>query len=289
MRALAILALALASCSNLIGINTFSTASDASALDAPASSIDAAAIADAPTNDAAVDAKLGTPDARLPDAHSVECGNNVVEPPEECDNGVVDTSGCNGDTAGAVSFGVECRFPACGDGYTNAAAGEVCDDRNGISCGTCNATCSGSITPTAASGRVAYIGANATTALDGVTITIADGINPTLTFEFDDNASVAIGNVAVAYAVGDAPSTVATKLSNTINGLGSTFLISATSSQKNVNLTHDRKTSLGNRTITTSDATLIGSIQGMSDCTTGTGCVMSDDCASGVCTANVCQ
>ncbi len=48
------------------------------------------------------------------------CGDGVVQPGEGCDTGGVDTPTCDG--AG------KCTFAGCGDGYTNAAAGEECDD-----------------------------------------------------------------------------------------------------------------------------------------------------------------
>ena len=61
---------------------------------------------------------------------------------EGCDNGSTDTSGCNGDGAGAAS----CQVPACGDSYVNAAftpagnaAPEQCDAGGGDT-STCNGT-----------------------------------------------------------------------------------------------------------------------------------------------------
>src|SRR5205823_2531834 len=49
--------------------------------------------------------------------HGAACGNSVVDTGEQCDNGPVDTSTCNGSSAGSV----ECKVPVCGDGYTNSA------------------------------------------------------------------------------------------------------------------------------------------------------------------------
>jgi hypothetical protein len=45
---------------------------------------------------------------------------------EECDKGGDDPD-CDGD----------CTFPACGDGYVNTAAGEACEDENGINTDDC--------------------------------------------------------------------------------------------------------------------------------------------------------
>jgi cysteine-rich repeat protein len=61
------------------------------------------------------------------------CGDYVVHVGvETCDMGPTDTATCNGAGAGAAS----CAPPTCGDGYINAAAGEVCDNNNfgGQSC-----------------------------------------------------------------------------------------------------------------------------------------------------------
>ena len=67
----------------------------------------------------------------LPCNVSLTCGNGTVEAGETCDE-PADTAACNKDT---------CTAPACGDGYTNAAAGEECEsarvdsiDCNGTTC-----------------------------------------------------------------------------------------------------------------------------------------------------------
>lgn len=46
-----------------------------------------------------------------------DCGNGVVDGPEQCDSGGVETAECDPD----------CTLPSCGDGYLNTSAGEVCD------------------------------------------------------------------------------------------------------------------------------------------------------------------
>ncbi|MDQ3341839.1 MAG: hypothetical protein M4D80_42370 [Myxococcota bacterium] len=68
----------------------------------------------------------------LPCNVSVTCGNGTVEAGETCDG--EDSPTCNKET---------CTAPACGDGYTNAAAGEECEsarvdsiDCNGTTCKT---------------------------------------------------------------------------------------------------------------------------------------------------------
>jgi len=47
------------------------------------------------------------------------CGNQIVEPGEECDDG-----------GGSASCDFDCTFPMCGDGVLNTFTGEVCD--NGV-------------------------------------------------------------------------------------------------------------------------------------------------------------
>jgi uncharacterized repeat protein (TIGR01451 family) len=52
------------------------------------------------------------------DACQAVCGNGVVDFGEDCDSAGVDADDCDAAT---------CVTPACGDGYINSAAGEVCD------------------------------------------------------------------------------------------------------------------------------------------------------------------
>lgn len=60
------------------------------------------------------------------------CGNEVVEIGESCDAGGTSAT-CDSD----------CSMVACGDGTTNAAAGEACDDgsQNGAAGSTCSSAC----------------------------------------------------------------------------------------------------------------------------------------------------
>ncbi|MEZ4445290.1 MAG: DUF4215 domain-containing protein [Polyangiaceae bacterium] len=59
------------------------------------------------------------------------CGDGVVAPGEECDDG--------GETA---SCDADCTLVACGDGTVNAFAGEACDDANDDDTDGCRADCS---------------------------------------------------------------------------------------------------------------------------------------------------
>jgi cysteine-rich repeat protein len=77
------------------------------------------------------------------------CGNNQIDPGEQCDAGAADTAACNGDSPAANGVGKECHVPICGDNYVNNAAGETCDpgplntglNVNGFT-PTCNINCS---------------------------------------------------------------------------------------------------------------------------------------------------
>ncbi len=78
------------------------------------------------------DAVPPVPDAAWPDAAPVfDCGNGLVEPGEECDDGnVVETDGCRN----------SCAWAACGDGAIRTGV-EECDDGNTVSGDGCSAIC----------------------------------------------------------------------------------------------------------------------------------------------------
>ena len=64
---------------------------------------------------------------------SDQCGNGSVDSGEDCDTGG-DSATCDAD----------CTPPTCGDGHTNAAAGEACDG-GGQDTGSCNADCTANL------------------------------------------------------------------------------------------------------------------------------------------------
>ena len=75
---------------------------------------------------------------------SHECGDGIVGPTEDCDEG--DASG--GTPGGASgwdnpndSCAVDCRFAVCGDGIVQAGEGEECDDANDDDSDACLSTC----------------------------------------------------------------------------------------------------------------------------------------------------
>ncbi len=71
-----------------------------------------------------------TSDSDTSDETPPECGNEVVEGDEECDDG-----------AESVNCDADCTLAACGDGYLNMAAGEACDDGNDVDDDGCNNMC----------------------------------------------------------------------------------------------------------------------------------------------------
>jgi len=61
-----------------------------------------------------------------------KCGNNVVEPGEECDDG----NATNGDNCEA-----NCTLPRCGNGIIDPSRGETCDDANANNNDACTNAC----------------------------------------------------------------------------------------------------------------------------------------------------
>lgn len=60
-----------------------------------------------------------------------QCGNEVVDGGEECDEGPEDTADCDDD----------CTDVECGDEHQNSPAGEECDDGNTANSDGCSSTC----------------------------------------------------------------------------------------------------------------------------------------------------
>jgi len=71
-----------------------------------------------------------TPDACRTNCTAPACGDNVVDSGETCDPGA-QTASCDGD----------CTAVQCGDGWTNGAAGELCDDSNLTDGDGCDSNC----------------------------------------------------------------------------------------------------------------------------------------------------
>ncbi len=79
-----------------------------------------------------IDRIYGTATLTCPTPPAGSCGDGVQDPNEQCDSAGADTATC---------IGATCMTSTCGDGYVNAAAGEVCDS-NGVDTASCiGATC----------------------------------------------------------------------------------------------------------------------------------------------------
>lgn len=85
-----------------------------------------------PSTGDGTDAEVGTGSVTSADTGTGtepgECGDGIVDPGEECDDGG-ESARCDAD----------CTVPECGDGVANVAAGEDCDDRGESA--TCNDDC----------------------------------------------------------------------------------------------------------------------------------------------------
>ena len=87
--------------------------------------------------------------------------------------------------------------------------------------------------------------------VDGETFTLDDGVNTPTVFEFDDDASVTSGNVAVTFAGGDTAAQVAAAIQSAVNGVGAGLTITASAPVGSVvPLTNDTAGSAGNAAIT---------------------------------------
>jgi cysteine-rich repeat protein len=215
---------------------------------------------------------------------------------EACDNGQDNTDDpvCPYNTS-CVRCSTTCTVlvtvvPTCGDGIVHGPQ-EVCDDHNTDACGSCSANCQVVTSQRAIGFIVAVSGAQLA---DGETLTLDDGVNPPVVFEFDDDATIAADHVAVAFTAADDSTTVRQSLITAITSGHPTqpLLITATAEGSVVvSLTHARPTSLGNQAITESVANPLFLVIGMQggaggDCDPGTGCETDDDCTSHSCDAS---
>lgn len=83
--------------------------------------------------DATPDADVGTPDVEPDLPPPPECGDSVLDPGEQCDDGV-DNSNANPDACRE-----NCQDASCGDGVIDT--GEECDDGNLVDDDECNLAC----------------------------------------------------------------------------------------------------------------------------------------------------
>lgn len=215
------------------------------------------------------------------------CGDNIQNGGEACDDGNTTTettcsygtatcSGCNASCTQTVSL----SGPYCGDGTKNGP--ETCDDGNVNACGTCSANCS-QMQVAKATGSIVAVGP--TDLRDAETLTLDDGLNPALTFEFDKNGQVAASRVRIDIANLSDPNGegVAGAIALAINGVGASLRITAESSSDQVLLAHELDGSFGNRPISETVGNAGFGVFGMSggsgrDCGQGTGCTQDADC-----------
>lgn len=61
----------------------------------------------------------------------VKCGDHIVTPNEECDEGIEGTGSCT----------PNCKFSFCGDEFVNTLAKEQCDDGNNVEYDSCSNDC----------------------------------------------------------------------------------------------------------------------------------------------------
>jgi hypothetical protein len=215
--------------------------------------------------------------------------------------------------ADSASCDIDCTPVVCGDGHLNTLAGEACDDGNQLACGTCPSTtdtdCRGAtpITPSHATSTITTTDGDKIG--DGDTLKLDDGFGTVVTFEFTLGGTPKDGaHVGITFAQSPATdaATVASRMVDAIKTKAPEgFLITASVPMNGttVTLTNARKSSFGNTdigvtgqigiaggfTFSSSPSKMTGGLAG--DCLTGTGCVVADDCKSGVCnaTAHQCQ
>ncbi len=115
---------------------------------------------------------------------------------------------------------------------------------------------------TAATGTIVTVAGSLL--VDTETFTLDDGVNPPVVFEFDDNASVTPGNVAVTFTGADSLAVVRAAIVAAINAAGSLDITAAPGGAGEVLLTNDTPGSAGNVTITKTVADAGFTVSGMS-------------------------
>jgi cysteine-rich repeat protein len=232
------------------------------------------------------------------------CGDGIVNVTagEQCDDGnTVPGDGCSATCR--IEAGFACVpppparsfcSPICGDGVV--AGGEACDDGNNLMCGTCSAGCTDLQPVAAASGSlITQPNSGGSGVQDQDTFTLSDGVH-TAIFEFQHNGGFTATHVEVDVTTNNlTDSQVADAIIAAINAgdAGLTIVASKAASQPYVQLINTVPGSLGNvRIVQNSGGVLglFGMIGGAArDCPNDAGCMVPDDCDSGVCTGNKCQ
>jgi len=103
-------------------------------------------------------------------------------------------------------------------------------------------------TGVAATGSITTVAGSAL--VDTETFTLNDGVNTPTVFEFDSGGGVTGGHTAVTFTGGMTADQVRDAIISAVNGVTTTLLITASSGgAATVTLTHDRKGTVGNRTL----------------------------------------
>ena len=232
------------------------------------------------------------------------CGDGLIDSdgadPEQCDDGIANTEDalCPYGQTCAARCDTQCHTlvtvtPACGDGIINGP--ELCDDHNTDACGSCSAGCS-QVTSRRAIGFVIPVGGNALST--GDSFTLDDGVHQ-LTFTFVQVVVLHVNppTVGVIELTGSEDlATMSAAIADAItlaHGPGLNIAVDVVD-PVSIRLIHDRPTALGNRPATEHVAAptffVVGMVAGAGgDCDGGVGCRTGDDCASGACTAGVCD
>ncbi len=234
----------------------------------------------------------GPPDSGVPDGGNAVCGDGKTEAAEACDDGnTIDETACPYGTANCTSCNATCTGRLeltglyCGDGVVSQS--EACDDGNTSTCGTCDATCSQGQNRRATGSIIAV---HPDGIADGEFLTLNDGINPAVRFEFDKNGAVQADSVLVDIASSIHTWDVAEQLASAILSPGKPLRITAQPplDSPGFALYHDLPGSFGNQPITGSAINNAGiAVQGMSggkgsDCPANTRCTQNADCAPGL-------
>lgn len=223
------------------------------------------------------------------------CGDGVRSGGEACDdqNNATETA-CPYGMATCLLCSADCQTPLpltgryCGDRLVEPGV-EMCDDGNGLACGSCSADCRMNLVPTAAVGYLMNAAALTAASAEGKTFSLLDGVRTDrLGFEIDTDNSFSLPNIRVDIATNGPVQGIITAIN------ASSIMIDASDSGGgNVRLVNQLLSGKGNQPIETTIPTPF-MVMGMSggaggDCPMGTGCRSNGDCASNSCAGLVCQ
>lgn len=207
-------------------------------------------------------------------SHTEVCDDGNQHSEEECPYGTPTCSACRADCMAVLAL----RGGVCGDGFQNG--GEACDDGNTEACGTCSATCT-QVQYAKATGTIRAVAGHQ---IGSETLSVGDGLNIPVIFEFDKNDEVEPGHIPITIRLADSKEEVAAAIRSAINGTGSILQIEATmQGGDTVLLTHYFAGSFGNVPIIERVSNQGFRVSGMSggkgfDCAEGTPCKESNDC-----------